>query len=143
MSNKDYFGKIKTGGSNSSKGFAYQDLCAAFYLLKHLSVSGFKSIGIETDDDFSLLFDNGKKINVQVKYEELSIPIVNKYASENQIILGPSKNKSLSTLLSYLKQYENNQSSHEDKLSKISVTEDFSKYSKTEWHCTRKCQQNF
>ncbi|MEH0697861.1 tetratricopeptide repeat protein [Vibrio owensii] len=125
MSNKDYFGKIKTGGSNSSKGFAYQDLCAAFYLLKHLSVSGFKSIGIETDDDFSLLFDNGKKINVQVKYEELSIPIVNKYASENQIILGPSKNKSLSTLLSYLKQYENNQSSHEDKLSKISVTEDF------------------
>lgn len=62
MSNKDYFGKIKTGGSNSSKGFAYQDLCAAFYLLKHLSVSGFKSIGIETDDDFSLLFDNGKKL---------------------------------------------------------------------------------
>lgn len=125
MSSKDYFGKTKTGGSNSSKGFAYQDLCAAFYLLKYLNVSGFNSIGIETDDDFSLLFDDGKKINVQVKYEELSIPIVNKYTSENQIVLGPSKNKSLSTLLSYLKQYRNNQFSNEDNLSKISVSEDF------------------
>jgi tetratricopeptide (TPR) repeat protein len=125
MSSKDYFGKIKTGGSNSSKGFAYQDLCAAFYLLKHLNVSGFNSIGIETDDDFSLLFDDGKKINVQVKYEELSIPIINKYTFENQIILGPSKNKSLSTLLSYLKQYRNNQFSNEDNISKISVSEDF------------------
>ena len=53
MNNKDYFSKIKTGGSNSSKGFAYQDLCAAFYLLRHFNVSGFNSIGIETDDDFS------------------------------------------------------------------------------------------
>ncbi|WP_226611688.1 tetratricopeptide repeat protein [Marinobacter nauticus] len=124
MSNKGYFGKIKTGGSNSSIGFAYQDLCAAFYFLKHLNVSEFNSIGIETDDDFSLLFDN-KKINVQVKYEELSIPIVKKYICENQIVLGPSKNKSLSTLLSYLNQYRNNKFSSEDLLSKISVSEDF------------------
>jgi len=124
MSSKDYFGKINTGGSNSSKGFAYQDLCAAFYLLKNLNVNGFNSIGIETDDDFSLLFDD-KKINVQVKYEELSIPTVKKYIYENQVIIGPSKNKSLSTLLSYLKQYRNNQSSSEDNLSKISVSEEF------------------
>lgn len=127
MSNKDYFGKIKTGGSNSSKGFAYQDLCAAFYLLKYFNVSGFNSIGIETDDDFSLLFDDKIKINVQVKYEELTIPLVNKYASQNKIILGPSKNKSLSTFLSYLKQFTNNQLSNEDNLSKISVSTDFRK----------------
>lgn len=127
MSNKDYFSKIKTGGSNSSKGFAYQDLCAAFYLLRYFNVSGFNSIGIETDDDFSLLFDDRKKINVQVKYEELSIPLVKKYASEDQIIIGPSKNKSLSTFLSYLKQFTNNQSSNEDNVSKISVSLDFRK----------------
>lgn len=127
MSNKDYFGKIKTGGSNASRGFAYQDHCAAFYLLKHLKMSGFNSIGIETDDDFSLLFDDRKKINVQVKYEELSIPLVNKYASEDQIILGPSKNKSLSTFLSFLKQFTNNQLSNEGNLSKISVSSDFRK----------------
>jgi tetratricopeptide (TPR) repeat protein len=127
MDNKNYFGKTKTGGSNSSKGFAYQDLCAVFYLLKYLDVIGFNSIGIETDDDFSLLFDGGKKINVQVKYEDLSISIVNKYASENQIILEPSKNKSLSTLLSYLKQYRNNQCSQEGNLAKIAVSEDFKK----------------
>lgn len=124
MSGKDYFGKIKTGGSNSSKGFAYQDLCAAFYLLKNLDASGFNSIGIETDDDFSLLFED-KKIYVQVKYEELKIPTIKKYIHENQIIIGPSKNKSLTTLLSYLKHYKNNQSSHENDLSKISVSEEF------------------
>lgn len=127
MSNKDYFGKIKTGGSNSSKGFAYQDLCAAFYLVKHLNVSGFNSIGIETDDDFSLLFDDRNKINVQVKYEELSIPLVSRYTSEDRIILGPSKNKSLSTFLSYLKHFTNNQSSNECNQSKISVSSDFRK----------------
>ncbi len=127
MGSKNYFGKIKTGGSNASRGFAYQDLCAAFYFLKHLNMSGFNSIGIETDDDFSLLFEDRKLINVQVKYEELSIPLVNKYASENRIILGPSKNKSLSTFLSYLKQFKNHQLSGESDLSKVSVSSDFRK----------------
>jgi len=124
MSDKGYFGKKKTGGSNASKGFCYQDLCAAFYLLKNLEVDGFSSIGVETDDDFSLLFDD-KKINVQVKYQELSIPIIKKYINKDQIIIGTSKNKNLSTLLAYLKQYRNNQLSNENSLSKVSVSEEF------------------
>jgi tetratricopeptide (TPR) repeat protein len=126
MNGEDYFSKKNTGGADASTGFDYQDLCVLLYLLKNLDVRQFKSIGIETDDDFSLIYDN-EKILYQVKYEELSIYQAKQYVSHNRVLIAPSKNKSLSTLLRCLDYYRNNQSSCEDIQNKLSVKESFKK----------------
>ena len=71
MTQLDYFGKSKTGGSNASYGFSYQDHCAMLFLLKYYDDPAFEGLGIETDDDFCLLFGQ-RKVACQVKYETLT-----------------------------------------------------------------------
>jgi len=124
MHKDSYFGKIKTGGANSSLGLSFQDSCAIYYLLKNLDNSGFLSVGIETDDDFTLIYEH-EKLLLQVKLEELSLPLAIEHVGENKILIGSTINKKLSSFLTYLKHYRNFESSEESEASKTLVSQDF------------------
>ena len=124
MNRESYFSKIKTGGANSSSGLSFQDSCVIYYLIKSLDENRFLSVGIETDDDFTLVYEH-RKLLLQVKLEELSISLAKQHIGENKILIGSTINKSLSTFLSYLKHYRNFQASAESVESKDLVTQDF------------------
>lgn len=105
-------------------GLSFQDSCAIYYLMKNLNESSFLSMGIETDDDFTLIYEHGK-IQSQVKLEELSLSLAIEHVGENKILIGSTINKSLSIFLSYLKHYRNVESSEESAASKQIVSQDF------------------
>ncbi len=92
--------------------------------MKNLNESSFLSVGIETDDDFSLIYEN-EKVLLQVKLEELSVPLAIEHVGENKILIGSTINKRLSTFLTYLKHYRNVESSEESATSKRLVSQDF------------------
>lgn len=124
MSRDGYFSKKKTGGSNNSLGFSYQDACALYHLIKVLDDPCFSTLGVETDDDFTLVYQK-RKIQAQVKFEEISIPIAKEHIDTDKILIGSSINKSLSIFLTYLAQYRNFMASAENAAAKAKVTQDF------------------
>lgn len=67
-----YFGKNLTGGSIASSGYEYQDTCALISLFQYSNDRAFKSITIETLDDFTILALEHEML-VQVKKFQLSI----------------------------------------------------------------------
>lgn len=124
MTQFDYFGKSKTGGSNASYGFSYQDHCAMLFLLKHYDDPAFEGLGIETDDDFCLLFGQ-RKVACQVKYETLTVPLAKVHMGNEKILIGSSVNKELDTLWRYVKHFRNQQSSPETSDCKFAVSTQF------------------
>lgn len=124
MSNGNYFGKNKTGGANASKGFDYQDHCAMLLLLQHFADPNFQAIGIETDDDFCLLFKE-RKIACQVKNEPLTVLLAKTQIGDNKLLIGSTVNKELWSFWRYLKHLRNQQLSPEASTSKIKVSKEF------------------
>jgi tetratricopeptide (TPR) repeat protein len=126
MTDKSYFGPQKTGGAFSSAGFSYQDACAILIFLRHLEDPHFSSIGLETEDDFSLHFKD-RKIIGQVKSELLSLGAIKDLISSNRIIIAAHLNKELETFLYYLKHYRNSQSSDLTSSEKFKIAGEFKK----------------
>lgn len=124
MSSESYFGKRKTSGSFASAGFDYQDCCALYFLLGEIFNKDFLSIGVETDDDFCLLYKD-RKINVQVKKEQLTLNLLRSLISETRIVVGSSAEKHVITFNAYLKHYRNHQNSFEPAEEKLTVADEF------------------
>lgn len=124
MNNAHYFGKSKTGGANASYGFDYQDHCVMLLLLQHSVDPTFEAVGIETDDDFCLLFKE-RKIACQVKNETLTVPLAKRQIGDDRLLIGSTVNKELWTFWRYLQHFRNQQSSPETSASKITVSEEF------------------
>lgn len=124
MSSESYFGKRKTSGSFVSAGFDYQDCCALYFLLDEIFNKNFLSIGVETDDDFCLLYKD-RKINVQVKKEQLTLHLLRSLISETRIVVGSSAEKHVITFTAYLKHYRNHQNSSEPAEEKLKVADEF------------------
>ncbi|MEI6895289.1 MAG: tetratricopeptide repeat protein [Colwellia sp.] len=119
-----YFSKNNTGGSFASKGFSYQDACALLIAVKHLGTPGFKSIGIETNDDFCILTGSFKTL-YQVKDKVISFSEISKNLSANSVLIGSSLNKNVETFCEYLSQFRNHQNSDESKEAKLLVEGNF------------------
>jgi tetratricopeptide (TPR) repeat protein len=119
-----YFSKKNTGGTFASKGFSYQDACALFFAVKHLGIPSFKSIGIETDDDFCVLSGSNKTL-YQVKDKVISFSEISKNLSVNRVLIGSSLNKNVETFCEYLSQFRNHQNSDESKEEKLLVEGNF------------------
>lgn len=68
---RNYFGRHKTGGANLAAGIAYQDLVSILYSFEYIRKLDFKMITFESDDDFTIIFDN-YEMYVQVKKEKLT-----------------------------------------------------------------------
>ncbi|MCU0072519.1 tetratricopeptide repeat protein [Pseudomonas koreensis] len=119
-----YFSRKNTSGSFASDGFRYQDGCALLHAVKNLLNNDFKSIGIETEDDFCLLFGS-TRINVQVKDSELNFPLIKSHLADNQILIGSSMKKEVETFITYLTHYRNAQASGETDDKKFEISQDF------------------
>jgi len=124
MIQSNYFGKRKTGGANASVGFSYQDHCAMLFLLRHCSDPSFEGVGIETDDDFSLLFKQ-RKVACQVKFETLTVSLAKTHMGHEKLLIGSSINKELDTLCRYVKHFRNQQSSPESSTCKLTVAKEY------------------
>ncbi|WP_442107428.1 tetratricopeptide repeat protein [Pseudomonas sp. NUPR-001] len=124
MDASNYFSKAKTGGANASSGFVYQDLCALYYLAQHLGDASFQALGIETDDDFTLLHAS-RKMALQVKIPTLSVPMAKRHMGPDKTLIGSRTDNSLKTLLTYLSQYREVEQSLESDATKAKVREDF------------------
>ena len=68
-------------------GFKYQDACALLIAVKHFGVANFKSIGIETNDDFCILND-GIKTRYQVKDRTISFSDTSDNISVDRVLIG-------------------------------------------------------
>jgi len=79
----NYFDKERTSGMFTSRGFSYQDHCAAIALLDHSLKDGFRSITTETLDDITVIY-NDHEVLIQVKKEHLNISDFNKLLSNTQ-----------------------------------------------------------
>ncbi len=79
----------KNGGMINSAGYSEQDCASIKYLFKYLD-NGLEEISFETEDDFCIVLDNGKKIYVQVKVNLLSIKkvrdLLNQYDDKKERI---------------------------------------------------------
>jgi tetratricopeptide (TPR) repeat protein len=120
----DYFSRKNTAGAFSSDGYRYQDHCALLKAVQSLQDNEFESIGIETEDDFCLLFHH-QRINVQVKDSELSSTLIKAHVAENQLLIGSGIKKEVETFLAYLTQYRNAQASGETPERKRQIDADF------------------
>jgi tetratricopeptide (TPR) repeat protein len=120
----NYFSRKNTAGAFSSDGYRYQDHCALLKAVQSLQDNEFESIGIETEDDFCLLFHH-QRINVQVKDSELSSALIKAHVAENQLLIGSGIKKEVETFLAYLTQYRNAQASGETPERKRQIDADF------------------
>ena len=120
----NFFSKSKTGGSNASYGYDYQDHCVMLFLLQHCGNPTFEAVGIETDDDFCLLFKE-RKIACQVKNETLTVPLAKYQIGDDKLLIGSTVNQELRSFWRYLQHFRNQQSSPESEASKITVSREF------------------
>lgn len=74
----------KVGGMISSIGFAQQDCVSVKYMFDYLE-KGLEEISFETENDFCIVLNNGKKIYVQVKINQFTLEYVSKLLSEDDI----------------------------------------------------------
>lgn len=93
-------------------------------LLQHCGDPNFQAVGIETDDDFCLLFKE-RKIACQVKNETLTVPLAKDQIGDDKLLIGSTVNKELWIFWRYLKHFRNQQSSPETSVSKINVSKEF------------------
>ncbi|MCC8367146.1 tetratricopeptide repeat protein [Xenorhabdus sp. PB61.4] len=126
MTHDSYFSKKKSGGAFSSIGDTYQGFCTLYFTRKNIDNSEFLSTGIETDDDFTLLFSSHTKY-FQVKYSTITHKIAKNYLKPYTTLIGLDIDKKLSTFITYLKQYKNFQSSDATEVDKIIKQCDFIK----------------
>lgn len=113
--NKDYFSRLKTGGSNLSSGIAYQDNISLFYLFENINNPQFKAITFETNDDFTIIYDS-YELCIQVKKTPFSCSQVNAilangYSCKNDKkryrLVSSSVDEKFQSILNKRKQLEN------------------------------------
>lgn len=89
----NYISREQDGGPINSAGMSLQDCSSIVHLFKYLEKDKFKAITFETFDDFTILFDDGKELRVQVKNNLFTMQFVRdllkKYqCDEDRIFIG-------------------------------------------------------
>ncbi|MEN1990759.1 tetratricopeptide repeat protein [Paenibacillus hubeiensis] len=132
MNFPSYFGPKLSGGSYSSAGYLYQDICALFGLFNSLN-RGEKvtSLGIEMTNDFTIHRTNST-ITAQVKKTSMNINDILGIIRETPnietdtiMIVCTNFQEDLRQLITKIERYKHAMNSDLDETWKISITRDF------------------
>ncbi|WP_411345644.1 dsDNA nuclease domain-containing protein [Paenibacillus sp. WLX1005] len=132
MNFPSYFGPRLSGGSYSSAGYLYQDICALFCLFNSLNRGeNVTSLGIEMINDFTIHRTNST-ITAQVKKKTMSINDILKIIRETPnidtdtiMIICTNFQEDLRQLITKMNNYKYAMNSDLDEAWKISITRDF------------------
>ncbi len=108
----EYFKRNMVGGMINSIGITEQDCASIVYMFRYLD-NELKYITFETHDDFTIEFNNGERLYVQVKINQFDINFVSnllsKYYDENknQVFIGTGYDDKMRNLISLKERYKN------------------------------------
>ncbi|MFY0520992.1 tetratricopeptide repeat protein [Lysinibacillus sp. UGB7] len=128
-----YFSKKNTGGSYASKGFEYQDYCCLSTVFMNLSENDFKSVSVETINDFTIMFET-YEVCVQVKRQHINISYAKTLLEGIEIkkdkmyeIIGTSISEDLRNLMTNIMWLKNIKNSSRNDSEKIDAEESLKK----------------
>ena len=84
----NYISSEQDGGTINSAGMSKQDCSSIVYLFKYLDKDKFKAITFESLDDFTILFDDGKELRIQVKNNLFTMRFVRNLLEEYECTEG-------------------------------------------------------
>lgn len=109
---EDYFERKMVGGMINSIGITEQDCASITYMFRYLDRE-LKYITFETHDDFTIEFNNGERLYVQVKINQFDLTFVSnllsKYYDEDkkQVFIGTGYDDKVRNLISLKERYKN------------------------------------